>query len=556
MAITIKQSNFQTQQNIKIDIDKVYSDFIQKIDSIRSYVNVSSVTKDFYTALKSKGSSGKGSKITAQQTKQESRCHAFYRLLGLPIVSADHKFYNPGYDIVKNPGLPRTITLETKINIATRQDPDFELISLFRELLPLQNLDIFSKNTSIDAATRSVSLLSFSEGSEVTEGVINFRPFAAALDDGIDDPFKTKFKNYKLGHTFNVGTYFVKFADLRDVNNVQASQVSSAHIIKPFIVDPRIDFTAESKVCVPFANLKAFTKVESNTYAQAPILELIINERFADAESAISQGTFAADLKTFIEQNDFIKDEELVTNFAGDNNGLQQKKLLEFLKISQAMISQLAESIKPIQEAQGQYYWLPVPSTIGPEGNCSVRKNIVSNDVPSTLFTKADEAIIILLSKSVKEQLSSEAAKVDGRTHNGNFVLGDNPIFNPAATRGVVETASTNLQKLLKTRNDILSKANTALRTIEIIMGEFSGLGLADIIALIYSFYLLEDSDLLGFLDDDAYDRFASLRAGFNVAAKSDISKSMTELNKTVKSLYEIMDKMYLNSFNTHSSKT
>lgn len=552
---TIKQSNFQSQQNIKIDIDKVYSDFIRKIDNIRSYVNLNSVTKDFYLGLKTKGSSKNGNKIEAQSTKQESRCHAFYRLLGLPVVSADHKFYNSGYDIVKNPGLPRTITLETKINIAERLDPEFELISLFRELIPSQNLDVFSKNTSIDAAVRSLSLLSFAGGSEVTDGSINFRPFVNPLDDSVSDPFKTKFKNYQMGHSFNVGTNTVKFSQLRDVNNVPAAGVNSAHIIKPFIVDPRIDFTAESKVCVPFVNLKEFTKVDANTYAQPPLIELIINERFSKTDDS-SNGTYATDLKTFIEQNDFIKDEELITDFSKKAQGLQQRKLLEFLKVSQAMVSRLVDSLKPIQEAQGLYYWLPVPSVIGPEGKCSVRKNIVSKDVPTTLFTDADKAIIVLLSKSVKEQQSAEAAKADGKVHSGNLTLGDNPIFNPVATRGIVETASASLQKLLKTRTDFLSKANSALQTIEIIMGEFSGLGLCDILAIIYSFYFLEESDLLGFLDDDAYTRFAANTAGFDVVAKSDISKSMTELNKTVKGLYEIMDKMYLNAFTSHSAQT
>jgi len=35
------QANSQDEQNYKIDIDQIYTDFISEIDSVRSYVNVS-----------------------------------------------------------------------------------------------------------------------------------------------------------------------------------------------------------------------------------------------------------------------------------------------------------------------------------------------------------------------------------------------------------------------------------------------------------------------------------------------------------------------------------
>lgn len=560
----IKQSIFQSQQNFKIDIDKVYSDFIQEIDKIRSYVYVGSVTKDIYNGLKTKSKSTTANKIKAKDSYQESRCHAFYRLLGLPVVDKNFQFYNPGHDIVKKPGIARKITIDTKINIATNLVPGFELISQERENLPLDNQSIFSNNQSIDAAARALSILSFSLGNE-TIGGINLRPFVMPLDDS-DDPFAMTSKGYKLGHDIFVGKNSVSFSDLRDSGEGEPSSkiFSSKHIIRPFMVDPRIDFTAANRVCVPFVTEKSFMKVSSDNYAQAPIIEKIINERLSNLP-ADSAGTAYDELVNFIKQNTTIKDEDIVNNILTDSDKYQvseKQKFLQFLKISQAMIDSLNRSVATIHIAQNLYYWLPIPSTTGPENKCSIRKNIASENFPSILITEADYDIIVRSAKSLREQLSVEASKANGSTTSNSSVFGGSVAFNPTASRGFVDNNSSNLQKLLKKRNEILDRANQSLRTIEIIMGEFSGLGLCDIIAIIYALYIIPEKDLLGFLDDDAYDRMtyiSSFTSSFNLnkeaLERSSIIDSMISLNKTVKSLYDLMDKMYLNSLTTHAAQ-
>lgn len=564
MNDTVKQSNFQSQQNFKIDIDKIYSDFVKEIDKIRSYVYVGSVTKDIYNGLKTKGKSTTANKIKSKDSYQESRCHAFYRLLGLPVVDKSFQFYNPGHDIIKNPGIARKITIDTKINIASNLIPGFELISLARENLPLDNQNIFSNNQSIDAAARALSVLSFSSGNE-TVGGINLRPFVTPLDDS-DDPFAMTSKGYKLGHDVFVGKNSVSFSDLRDASEAEPSGkvFGSKHIIRPFMVDPRIDFTAATRVCVPFVPDKSYMKVAADNYAQTPIIEKIINERLSTLP-ADSAGTAYDELVTFIKQNNVIKDEDIVNNILTDSDKYQiteKQKFLQFLKISQAMIESLKRSIATIHTAQNLYYWLPIPSTIGPENKCSIRKNIASEDFSAALITEADYDIIVRSAKSLREQLSIEAAKASGTPTSGNFVFGGNAAFNPTASRGFVDNNATSLQKLIKKRNEALDTANQSLRTIEIIMGEFSGLGLCDIIAVTYALYIMPEKDLLGLLDDDAYDRMtyiSRMTSSFNLnkaaLERSSIVDSMLSLNKTVKSLYDLMDKMYLNSLTNHSAQ-
>lgn len=555
----IKQSNFQSQQNLKIDIDQIYNDFIKEIDSIRSYINPSSVTDAFYNSLKTKGKSHVSNQIQPEQTFQESRCHAFYRLLGLPVVGKDNKFYSPGHDIVKKPGVSRTITLSTKISIAQAQLDLFQQLSNSRESLPLYNLDIFSNNETIDAGVRALSVLSFSKDDAIT-GAITLRPFVTPIDDD-DGPYKMNFSKYKIGHHTIVGNNPISGIDLRDVNNAEPSGkvFTSSHIIRPFIVDPRIDFTAENKVCVPFVIYESFTKMSSGVFAQTPFIERIINERLSRSDES-AQGTYAANLKTFIDQNSSIADEDLIKHFTNGNTanlseGLQQKKLLEFLKITSTIVSSLRDAMDAIADAQSKYYWLPVPSKSGPEIKASVRETIVSADISNLLYGPKDNDIIILSAKVANETRDEESLKSDGKVHAKNLVIGQSDMFKPANSSGFSEITTKNLNKLKKDRHNVLDKANEALRTIEIIMGEFSGLGLADIMAIAYALYIMPESDLLGLIDYDAFKR-ATLDGNLSLTAtQSDIETSMKSLNNTVKQLYQLMDKIYLNSFLSHSSQ-
>src|SRR6266404_5890414 len=111
------QSNFQDRQNFEIDIDKIYSDFIQEIDTNRSVVNISNQGNQvILNVLKKETIAGITRLLKIEETPQESRCHAFYRLIGFPVVASDKRYYNPGFDITQNEDT--TIKLSDKIDIA------------------------------------------------------------------------------------------------------------------------------------------------------------------------------------------------------------------------------------------------------------------------------------------------------------------------------------------------------------------------------------------------------------------------------------------------------
>src|ERR1022692_1857388 len=174
MAIPPSQNN----QNYDIDIKEMFQNFISGgtnadgtsntgsigIDDLRGNINVQALgssTKDLITLLNinpdAKTSSPVSGTVPMPGTfAQESRCHAFYRLIGFPVVSSDKSsFYSPGYDSIKKDG--RTIDLAKKISIASNMDSKFEAISQARETWVSNISNIFSIPTSVEAGVLSLT---------------------------------------------------------------------------------------------------------------------------------------------------------------------------------------------------------------------------------------------------------------------------------------------------------------------------------------------------------------------------------------------------------------
>jgi hypothetical protein len=72
-------------------------------------------------------------------------------------------------------------------------------------------------------------------------------------------------------------------------------------------------------------------------------------------------------------------------------------------------------------------------------------------------------------------------------------------------------------------------------------------LGLCDILAVIGALYTMPMTNLVGFLDDDAYLR-ASVLLGAGLPARTGISDSMTALMQGVSGFYQIMDQVFVDT--------
>ena len=100
------------------------------------------------------------------------------------------------------------------------------------------------------------------------------------------------------------------------------------------------------------------------------------------------------------------------------------------------------------------------------------------------------------------------------------------------------------MDTLTSRRNRKLSDAGDALQVIEMIMGEFSGLGLCDIIAIVGSLYVMPLTSVLGLLDYDAYGR-AKTALGSSLPSQDSIVISMNNMASYVNGFYQIMDQVF-----------
>lgn len=562
MVDIINQVNYEDQQNSEIDIEQAYQYYIKVIDDIRSKANITGniallnkLDLDSWQTI--------SSKVKTESTPQESRCHAFYRWIGFPVISSNQvDYYNPGHDRIKDPN--RKLNDSAKLSIANNVDDKFKQLSLQRELYSSNIMTIFSNNYSINAAT--LSLLSGATIRKFNDHVGGTDPF----------DFDIKGQNYIIPLDSQVGIKNdISLLNYSDSDGSTPTELglkllkSQAHYIKPFFVDPRIDFSvfpAKNRIAVPFVPDSTYLKMGESVILR-PLIEKIIRDRFSLTNTASSASTNQESITNYLNSVDAIKDEELiqkVKNVGGDLSLTEKTSFLYYLKLAQAMIKKLVLAQNSIKEAQGQYYWLPIPSSTGPEGGCKSHDTIISVKLyqeHKELITELDKEITKAYIRVSLNSFSKSGNEAVGKPESLNFGLPkdiDN-VFGPNVAPPEVtgDLSQKNFDDLIATRTKILDKACESLKIIEIIMGEYSGLGLCDIIAVMAALYIMPKGDLIGFLDIDARarmevtlgytsDELSILTGSF----ENDIGKSMKSFIDNVNDFYNLMVKLYDNQLN------
>jgi len=544
---TPNQSNYQTNQNFDIDINQVYTDFIQEIDANRSIVNIQVNT----TALNNfdlKTIAGLGNFLKVESTPQESRAHAFYRLIGLPIVDKNGQYYNPGLDTVDG---NKNITLSDKIKIANHQDEKFKSISLQRENYVNNILNIFNQTPTTITAS-ALALTSTLHTRAFSIPTTNTNPLSY---NGSDQQYTANFDSI-------VGKYHIDLSTYMDASgNIPSPQLmmNRFHFIQPFIVDSRIDFTVNPsarRVAVPFVTSKKNLLVAENTFVKRPLIEKVIRDRFtANQNNTISSSQ--QKIIDYILNVPTVKQDNLISQMVNNiyKTGAQAQ-FEKYLFMIQAMCVQLVKSQKDIQKAQSLYYWVPIPSIMGPEGGSEVQGIIISQSLSNNLITDQDRSIINLTLNQAANNFDTSSSEADGIPDLGGFAFDGGSkffdlTFNSDTSTSLGDIASTQLDNLNKKRNHDLGIANSALQSIETIMGEWSGLGLCDIIAIMGSLYTMDKNMLLGFLDQDAFAR-ANSQLGLNVTQPPTVTDALNAFVTSVNNYYHLMDDIYKNLANSN----
>lgn len=604
------QSTYKNYQNLKVNVPKMYKQYvtggstpgdneaneIPGIDDVRATISVSTTgqtTANLIKALNigqdSTTASSSPNIATPVQLAQESRCHAFYRIIGFPVVTSDKtRWYNPGLDVIRQYDeggfpIPRKIRLDEKIKIAKNVGAKFEAISQSREAYVAGTSQIFSVPNSVEAG-----VLALTSGTYGNKGDPNLRKFNApfAVNTSMD-PFEFSIakqaysKPGSIISTFSlIGIDEVRLADYQDGNGVKPNigiggykiLQQHEHIIVPFMVDPRIDFSIWAnksntvkgvckRIAIPFVLDANYQIAGSSNVAETPYLESVIKKRFSTFNNTKDAGVLAQDIVDFIKQFKSIQDIKIGTTtisgiFSNNIYRLQeQDAFAKYLNKIKSMIDALVSALKVIHSRQGSYYWLPIPSQNGPEGGCQIRKVPINTNFNSDhLVNPGDTDIVANQSNVFMTNMNSGSSRANAIPD----IAGSedpNPKFNFDSDTSDSEGDVTSDTKdiLLSTRNSLLKDAGDALQTVEMIMGEFSGLGLCDIFAILGALNVMPAPLLLGFLDLDAYER-AKVSLGEALPARPDITESMTSLASHVSLFYQIMDKMFQASFGSNAN--
>jgi hypothetical protein len=573
------QGNSQSDQNYDFDINKMYSDYIMEIDAHRSWTNIqtNSSSLNKFDAATVGGIVG-GLKV--ENTSQESRAHAFYRWIGFPVVDSGGNFYNPGFDNL--PG--NQSRLKDKVTIANNQDAKFKALSLQRENYTNNVLNVFRQTPP----TITASALALSANARA-----NTRSFNIPTTNTDPLSFSPLDQRYTADYDSKVGKYDVQLGEYQDANGNTPDPgyltPNRYHFIQPFIVDARIDFTvspietslinsqtdgmrssssnnqngapqSSRIIAVPFVTNRSNLLISENTYVTRPLIEMVIRDRIAASQNA-TISTSQQNISDYILNDSTVKNDYLIQQMVNSpyikNNSLQFAK---YLYMIEAMCDALIYAQQQvIQRVQSYYYWVPLVSAIGPEGGSSISPIIISNTFPSNFVTIRDQAIIdASLTQFVNtfNPASGQANSVPDLSSFG-FQGGINyfsQTFDERTSSSLGDVVTSQLDNLNKTRNYDLGLANDALKTIEIIMGEWSGLGLCDIIAVMAALYTMDQTMLLGFLDKDAKAR-ATAQLGIDTSSVPSVTAALTEFVTTVNYYYHLMDDTYNIMANNNSQQ-
>lgn len=555
------QNNYIDDQIYEIDINQIYTDYIQYIDSKRSDVNIANQNVVALLNSIAGTTSSTANTLVPAKAYQESRCSALFRIIGFPVTnSTQSAFFNPGFDII-NPSrvLPNNDKYIITQNLLA--DPTkFIALSNAREQYFLSQQQIFNTNTTTNA-----QVLALSGGINAANKRPFGSPFAKTLiSSGGQFDLVPSDQNYTTNFTSQVGDYptalsaYIGSSGLAtDVASPSVLPPNRPHIILPFITDPRIDFSCSpstNRIGVPFVPNKSYLKIASNVYTDPPLLETVIRSRVTVTNQLQNTGDYTQEFAKFVMDIQTNPNQTTLGQIAA--NDIQQlatnTQFLNFVNIMQAMMIKLVAAQRKIAEAQSQYYWLPVPSTTGPEMGSTVQGVFLPTAATqaANLVTTFDGNILIATAQSLFSQTNQNpsATQAQGIPDPGGLAVVIQNSLGPSSSSAYVSNSQNTLDMLTNKRTTLLTAASDALRIVEIIMGEFSGLGLADIIAIVATLYTMPAQNLLGFLDSFAVARMnAQYNQTFPTVSYVD---AMTSFTSTLDQFYQLMDALYVNISN------
>ncbi|HVI40695.1 MAG TPA: hypothetical protein VM577_08545 [Anaerovoracaceae bacterium] len=542
-------SAIEDTESIETDIPTLFKLYAEPIDLLRSMSrpsvssgankssdpNIAIVKSDFDNIL------------VSNVRAMESRAHTFYRMLGFPVVGSDGSFYNPGFD----PNSAGSFTKRQAVN--GKISTSLQTVMTTRETNPDTLRQIFA-NQDVGSSTYALMLRYPIPFKVLADGV-------APLDP--DQQFFTVDDRSAVAALLTIQNPL-----LADSIGAVAGTVNGAkHILKPFTVDPRIENTVmpdANKICVPFLANKKTTLIAPNIYVQRPGLESIISQRLSDQSvdtnfltdvSNIIAGattpvtTISLDRETIIDTIEALATDNAISGDATDTfqnfSDIQIINVTRLIKTIKQVVKQLSKAMTTIDRAKQLINFMPVPSTDGPI--TGPNGAALSRSATSNALSDVDNKIVELRIKKLNAE-----RQVVPQQDLGFFA---SPFAGSSGTDSV-KVFNDQLQDLVSKRDGIAEEAFKAMRDIEMITGEISGLGLIDILAVYTALWAIDTETLINFLDDDAISRLFNFNpiyqgvpevAARNGGTKKSMIDVLTTFEGKVSSILGFADKLLAN---------
>lgn len=532
MANTTPQETFySTQDVITPDIDTYYSKVILDIDMYRSRFNAT--TSNIQQSISKNSLDTIFSQHDAYSpVPVESRCSTFYRMLGLPVLSGDgSSMYSPGFDPSTNRDDDKRAR---KLEIANSLLNKLRNILDARERYAKNSANLFKNQDDVSTA--------------LAISAIYPRPFEKQFKEDIG-PLEIDYQSFEVPDRHTVYSVFPD--DFRDLTLSRGVNLqSSTHILKPFVVDPRIELTvtpAPNRICVPFLSDSSQTQLSKGNYLKRPYIEKVIGTRLVNI-STISNpdvpeiNAFFNDIVDFIKNNSNITDPKLVQE-ASDSIMVSAGEAIiifsKFINILEALLPSLLFLKIDIERMCSKINWKPIPDPGGPEFGSSLPK---VND--SDKFNQ--ELELNIANTNLNKFMSQTDFNIGVNTPDlGGFTFSNIDDITFSSSENNYDSYDKQLSDMNKERDESGAKANNNLRHIEIITGEFSGLGLLDIFAIQAALWSISLEALLGLVDEDARARIQAIPKLANEVAFLAPLPALQEFEKKVSELYVLMGGVY-----------
>ena len=503
MALS-KEASFQDSEDIDIGstVEDLFDRFVKPIDSIRS------ISKPIVSSSQQTTSNDFANLQVSNTEIFESRTSAFYRMIGFPIVGGD-SFYNAGFD----PNFTKTADKKQKIKSTFLQNNQLYNLIQQRESLSMDNKRIFLNQ---DIKSSLYSLL------------IRYIPPFKIIST--KEPFEIDSQSFTLtDRTTEINLIADTNSSLKDsITSAGSGFVSGKKILKPFVVDPKVDSTimpTDRNICVPFLVSKNQTQIENNIYLNRPGIEAIIRQRLTSStidslflkqvENIIKQkkqpGIDVDSLSSFslVDTLQVLSEDNKITektkNSLNGITNIQVSTISNLTKTIKFLIKELVSSIEIIDRAIYEIYWFPIPSKDGPITG-QVGAKLGSFGLNNLNTSSIEQKILELKIKKLNAE-----RQISSFQDLGTFA---SPFDSNSTTAEDAKNYSSQIDELENKKNRISDNAFNALKKIEMIVGEIAGIGLIDVLSMYLVLWSIDVKTLIHFLDDESFDRMYAYNSG------------------------------------------